>query len=152
MNITERGNIAFNNPDTNSAILIAPTGNKDGEYIVSTFNGNNYPKWNVYTQFFYGEELQDFIQYELEGWFMDKCNGVDVNLSTGCDAMTYVMDTDEIKQDILTQVIKHAEDNDYTVNDDTIGDAILAAAEKLEFFITKRMYDECYDEIYWTTC
>jgi len=140
MQLNERGNIALNNPDVNASILIAKTGEKDGEYLISAFNGNNYPKWNVYTYFFYGEELADWIMEEFQDWFVDKLNGVDVNVSTGYDNCTYIMDRDEVMNEIVSHATGKAADGDYNLDsDDMIENAVGNSANTLKYFLTEKL-------------
>jgi len=68
-NITEVGNIALSYPKTDSHILI----NADDK-----------------AQFFYGEELDDYIMDNFSEWHVNEMNNVDVNVST-TPQFTYIM-------------------------------------------------------------
>jgi len=148
MHFTERGHIALSHPETDSAILIAKTGMKEGEYLISNFCGQNYPKWNVYKFYFYAEELQDYIMENLQGWFVDKMNGVDINVSTGYDHCTYVMDRDEVMNEIVSHAVKKAEAGDYIIEgEDMIVTAVVESANTLQYFLTRQLKEDTEEEL-----
>jgi len=148
-NITEVGNIALSYPKTDSHILINAD-DKAGEYSIFSFNGKQYPRWNVYTQFFYGEELDDYIMDNFSEWHVNEMNNVDVNVST-TPQFTYIMDRIDIANEIVQFVIKKAYDNDYNPveTEGMIEDCIDQSAEHKKYFMTERLRNQCLAELYW---
>lgn len=141
LNITERGNNAFHS-ETGSAVLFTEL--EKGKYLQAAYTPMNYPAWNVNTAMFMEDELRNHIMYNLDGWYVDKCQ-LDINIVDGM-----VLGADFIVEDIIEHVIKKAEDYDFNPAKTTgaLFDAVTDSAAALEYTLTNRMHQECYEELF----
>ena len=143
MNIefTERGNNAFRSEE-GSAVIFAEVGPK-GKYVQAAFTPMNYPSWDVSTIFLYNDELINHIMYNLDGWHVDKCQ-LDINTSDGC-----VVGAEYVVDEVANHVMKKAYDGDYdpTQTEGALYDAIIDSAAALDYILTQRMHQECYETV-----
>jgi hypothetical protein len=139
LDITERGNNAFSNEE-GSAVLFAEIGPK-GKYLQTAYNPMNYPSWDVSTIFLYNDELINHIMYNLDGWHVDKCQ-LDINTSDG-----YVVGAEYVVDEVANHVMNKAYDGDYdpTQTEGALYDAIIDSAAVLDYKLTQRMHQECYE-------
>lgn len=139
IDITERGNNAFSSEEGN-VVLFAEIGPK-GKYLQIAHTPMNYPSWDVSTIFLYNDDLQNHIMYNLDGWHVDKCQ-LDINTSDDC-----VVGAEGVVDDVANHVMNSARDGDYdpTQTEGALYDAVIDSAAALDYYLTQRMHQECYE-------
>lgn len=126
--LTETGGNAFVTEE-GASVLLSPIMND--EWLVAEYIPNNYPSWGVYSKKMTEMEAVDHVQKFYDGWYARKCN-----LPVNFDDNDCVIGRDELHAEIIERVYKHAENNDYTLNDDTLADAIQEAVSFLDYLVT----------------
>jgi len=131
--VTECGGNSFSSEEGN-AVLITPV--TDDEYIVAEHIFNNYPAWGVYSIKMGEDNVINHIQEYYDGWTSTKCN-VNVNLNSD----NTVIGIDSLIEMISDVMYDHAEDNDYTLDENTIPTAIDEAAKKCKLYLTRQTFE-----------
>jgi len=135
---TERGNNAFYNEE-GAAVLFMEMDNI-GHFLQSSFTPQNYPKWNVSTVRLTEDELIDHITYNLEGWYVDKCNLDNVSIVNDCVSGIFA-----IGEEISNHVDKMADKYAFNPNDteSELKLAITDSAKMLKYYLTEQMLNTC---------
>lgn len=139
---TERGNNAFRNTETGSAVLFIHLESR--KYLQASFTPMNYPSWEVSTIELEREDLENHIARVLADWHVDKCQ-LNINIDEWGDVVDYDLIVDCIVDHAINTA--HAAGRNLTKTEAELDSAIVDSATACEYTITKDMHEECYRRI-----
>lgn len=154
LHASESGNNAFANSEGQLIIWVSiPDSQDEDKRLEISFTPENSPMWAVDTVSLSDAALQRYIEDEMAGWSIDRCQ-LDINIRKRA-GVPHVADADDIVEDIVEDIVAKAEKYEFdpTQTDgmaqDAIHDSASALSEPLSgYTVTPYIMDEAMKALY----